>query len=367
MAFSGSPDFRLLFESAPGCFLALAPDLSVVAASGDWLAWAKVSREEILGRSVLDVYTTAGSPVDAGFVDMLRVSLSNVFERRAKDAATTAGWKVENVPALADGGILHIVHQVVQPVEQAAQTPGEAPPSHNQVKELQERLEQSIEELRALAYSVSHDFRAPLRAIDGWTLALSEDYGTLLDEQGLGYLSVVRQESGRMAQMIDDLVRLSRVSTARFRGQMVDFSALAAGAVERLREKYPDREVECVVAPGVAAFGDETLLESLLGALLDNAWKFTNKQARASVEFGVLEQEGERVFFVRDNGTGFDMDYADRLFSPFQKMHGVSEYPGSGVGLALARRIVRLHLGRIWAEACVGQGASFFFTLKVIP
>ena len=166
-----------------------------------------------------------------------------------------------------------------------------------------------------------------------------------------------------MAQMIDDLLKLARVGYTSIASQAVDLSAWARDAAAELRRAQPGREAEFVLAPGLAAAGDPVLLRSVMRNLLDNAWKFTAKKPRARIEFGVTEVDGKRAFFVRDDGAGFDMAYASKLFGAFQRLHTVAEFPGNGIGLAIAQRIIQRHGGRMWAEGAVGQGATFYFTL----
>ncbi len=224
-------------------------------------------------------------------------------------------------------------------------------------------LEAANKELEAFSYSVSHDLRAPLRGIDGWSLALLEDYQDKLDEQGRLYLNRVRSETQRMGMLIDHLLNLSRLSHSEMHVGQVDLSALAQRVVERLQDSQPERSAEVIIAPGIKAQGDRPLIEAALTNLLENAWKFTSKKAITRIEFGKLEEEGSTAFFVRDNGAGFNLGSAQKLFSPFQRLHSKSDFPGTGVGLATVRRIIQRHGGRIWAETAVDQGATFYFTL----
>jgi len=232
--------------------------------------------------------------------------------------------------------------------------------------QLQQRavlLEAANKELDAFCYSVSHDLRAPLRGMDGFSLALLEDYGDRFDETGQDYLRRVRAASQRMAQLIDDLLALSRVTRREMSRQQVDLSALAEAVASDLRASGPARHVELHVAPGLVANGDPALLRVVLENLLGNAWKFTGKRPDARIEFGTAQRDGAMAFFIRDNGAGFDMAYADKLFVPFQRLHSTSEFPGTGVGLASVQRVIQRHGGRVWAEAEVGKGATFYFTL----
>jgi PAS domain S-box-containing protein len=228
-------------------------------------------------------------------------------------------------------------------------------------------LEASNRELEAFSYSVSHDLRSPLRGIDGWSLALLEDYGATLDETARGYLNRVRSETQRMGVLIDDLLQLSRVTRAGMRRAPVDLSAIAGRIVERLRESGKDRAVDVSIPPGVTAWGDETLLEVVLSNLIENAFKFTAPRDGARIEFGCVAREGEKIYFVRDNGVGFDPAFAGKLFTPFQRMHRSSDFPGTGIGLATVQRVVSRHGGRVWADAAVDAGATFSFTLSEAP
>jgi len=214
---------------------------------------------------------------------------------------------------------------------------------------------------------VSHDLRAPLRGIDGWSLALLEDYGGSLDDRARQYLDRVRADAQRMGHLIDDMLQLARVARTPLTPRPVNLSALAETIVGRLRATYPDRLVETVIDPGVIGHGDATLLEVVMSNLLDNAWKFCASRRPAHIAFGATRLDGERVFFVRDDGVGFDMAYAEKLFGVFQRLHRTSEFPGTGVGLAIVQRIVHRHGGRVWAEAEVDHGATLSFTLGEGP
>ncbi len=224
-------------------------------------------------------------------------------------------------------------------------------------------LEATNKELEAFSYSVSHDLRAPLRGIDGFSQALLEDYADKLDATGRDYLERLRAGSQRMAQLIDDMLGLSRITRSELRREAVDLSAMAREIAEELRKSQPERCVEFIIAPDIVADGDPKLLRLMLGNLLGNAWKFTGKHTTARIEFGRKEQEGEAVFFVRDNGAGFDPAYSGKLFGAFQRLHSVAEFEGTGIGLATVQRIVHRHGGRIWAEGEVEKGATFYFTL----
>ena len=229
--------------------------------------------------------------------------------------------------------------------------------------ELVRDLEHKNRELESFSYAVSHDLRAPLRRIDSFSRALLESQGERLDETGRKFLERVREASQHMSQLIDDVLYLSRVTRAELRDQEVDLSELAAMLLARLQEGEPERSIELKIRPGVIVSGDGQLLRIALQNLLENAWKFTAREPRPRIEFGVTQASGEPTYFVRDNGAGFDMTYGGRLFGPFQRLHSQHEFPGSGIGLATVQRIIHRHGGRVWAEGLVGQGATFYFTL----
>ena len=210
---------------------------------------------------------------------------------------------------------------------------------------------------------MSHDLRAPLRSIDGFSHVLLEDYAAQLDQAGRDSLQRVRAASQRMATLIDDLLKLARVTRAEMRTEVVDLSGMARDIVAELQRATPERHVEFAIAPGLQARGDPRLLRVALDNLLRNGWKYTAKQPRPQIEFASTNVNGERAFVVRDNGAGFDMKYADKLFGVFQRLHSAAEFEGTGVGLATVRRIITRHGGRIWAEGAVDRGATFYFTL----
>jgi signal transduction histidine kinase len=218
-------------------------------------------------------------------------------------------------------------------------------------------------ELEAFSYSVSHDLRAPLRSIHGFSQALLEDYADQLPPDGAQNLERVCAASQRMAQLIDDLLNLSQVSRSEMRPEHVDLSRLSHSVAAELQQTEPHRVAEFVIAEALSVEGDARLLRVVLQNLLGNAWKFTSKHPTARIEFGAVPREGESVYFVRDDGAGFDMAYVDKLFGAFQRLHTLSEFAGTGVGLAMVHRIVQRHGGRIWAEGAVERGATFYFTL----
>jgi DNA-binding response OmpR family regulator len=233
--------------------------------------------------------------------------------------------------------------------------------------ELIAELEHKNRELEAFSYSVSHDLRAPLRSIDGFSQALLEDYGDQLDEKGESFLHRVRAAAQRMGELIDDLLELSHVGRAEMRREVVDLASIARDILAQLAKKHPDRRVGVEIQDGLSTHADSRLIRVVLENLLGNAWKFTTRVPEATIQFSAEDRDGTVVYLVRDDGDGFDMKYADKLFQPFQRLHTDAEFPGTGIGLATVRRIIDRHGGRVWAEAEVGGGTTISFTIASNP
>lgn len=251
--------------------------------------------------------------------------------------------------------MVSVAQQCAQALERARLYDAE----HRRVAELQVLNH----ELETFAYSVSHDLRSPLRGIDGFSKLVVERYADRLDDTGKQYLHRVRAATQRMSLLIDDLLKLSRVTRAELHCEPIDLSELARDVLADLVVAEPDREVISLIQPGLAARADPRLVRVVLENLLDNAWKFTSTRDAATIEVGVQEHDGQQAYFVRDNGVGYDMAYADKLFGPFQRLHSMHEFRGTGIGLATVQRIVNRHDGQTWAEAAVNQGATVYFTL----
>jgi PAS domain S-box-containing protein len=230
------------------------------------------------------------------------------------------------------------------------------------VQERTAELEATARELDAFAYSVSHDLRAPLRSLHGFSEILLEDYAGNFDDEGRQYLQRIQANVARMGQLIDDLLRLSRATRTGLKRERVDIGAQASEIIAWLRSAEPGRHAEVVIGDALVTTGDSHLIQLALENLLSNAWKFTSKCEHAVISVEAVDRPGGRVFFVRDNGAGFDMRYAGKLFDPFQRLHSATEFEGSGIGLAIVYRILSRHGGRIWAESEPGKGSTFFFT-----
>jgi PAS domain S-box-containing protein len=226
------------------------------------------------------------------------------------------------------------------------------------------KLEASNKELEAFSYSASHDLRAPLRTIDGFSQALLEDCEDKLDIQGKDYLIRIRAATRRMADLIEDLLKLSRITRTEMNIEKINLTRIARSIIDELQKSQPLRHVEIKIAVGLEDAADSRLMRITLDNLLGNAWKFTEKQAKAVIELGCTEEGGKKVYFIRDNGVGFDMAYVDKLFAPFQRLHNEEEFPGTGIGLALVRRIIHRHGGKVWTEGQTGKGATFYFSLN---
>lgn len=396
------PDYRLLFETAPGPYLILTPDLAIAAVNEAYLRATMTKREDIVGRGLFEVFPDNPDDPAATGVRNLRTSLNRVRERLAPDTmavqkydirrpeATGGGfeeryWSPTNVPVFdAQGKLVYIIHHVEDVTEfvrlkrldgerhrltdelrsRAEKMEAEVYARAQEVAETSRLLEQANAELESFSYSVSHDLRAPLRAINGFSQALLEDHGSTLPPDGQTLLARVRENTKRMSQLIDDLLVFSRLGRKPLDMGPVDLAALVDAVIQEQRQADPKRQMEVVVHSLPGTLGDAGLLRQALTNLIENAFKFTRRQPKARIEIGARVEGAETVYYVRDNGAGFDMKYASKLFGVFQRLHGESDFEGTGVGLALVQRIVHRHGGRVWAQAAVDQGATFYFTLR---
>lgn len=225
-------------------------------------------------------------------------------------------------------------------------------------------LNELNKEIATFSYSVSHDLRSPLRGIDGFSQALLAEYAAKLDDQGKHYLDRVRAATQLMGTLIDDLLSLSRVTSKKMNLETINLSDMARQIARELQKEHPERQTEWVIGDGITARGDNGLMAIAMTNLLNNAWKYTGKLPEARIEFGLARAEDEAVYFVKDNGAGFDMLYKDKLFGPFQRLHTATDFPGNGIGLATVKRVIHRHGGRVWAEGAVNKGAAFYFTLN---
>jgi signal transduction histidine kinase len=418
-----APDFRFLFESSPALYLVLAPDHTIIAVTDAYAQATMTTRDGILGRHLFEVFPDNPGDPHATGTRNLRESLDRAVASRGSDTMavqkydirrpeTEGGgfeeryWSPVNTAVFGkDGNLAFIIHRVEDVTEfvrikrlgseqgqileelraragrmelevfQRAQEIQEAnrklvaanadlARSREAAEAAKRKAESAAQELEAFSYSVSHDLRAPLRTIDGFSMILMEKFAPALEPAAREYLVRVRAGASRMAALIDDLLDLARVSHSPLAHDPVDLSRMAGEIAARLRETQPERSVVFRIKPGLEAKGDPRFLRVLLENLLGNAFKFTSRQAEALIEFGEVREAGKPGYFVKDNGVGFDPRFADKLFGTFQRLHSAEEFEGTGIGLATARRIVQRHGGGIWAESELGRGAVFRFTLE---
>ncbi len=317
---------------------------------------------EILGRPVSVILPPAVPTEEAHLTERLlrgeRIA-SFPTKRRRKDGSL---FEVSITKSLifAPGGQAIGVSSIVRDVEELRQV-------HRELVKAKEALESANRELEAFSYSVAHDLRAPLRTIDGFSQAVLEDCGEQLGADGRRHLGLVRESAQLMAKLIDELLSLARISRADVRRERCDLGLIARSVHDRLALSYPGRSVQLVLEGELVAEADSRLVRVVLENLLGNAWKFTRDQAKPEIRVGAERREGSRAFFVSDNGAGFDMAYAEKLFGLFQRLHSRREFEGTGVGLATVKRVVQRHGGRVWADGRVGEGATFHFTLPAAP
>jgi PAS domain S-box-containing protein len=345
--------FRILLESAPDAMVIVGQDGRVALVNARTEELFGFVRSELVGREVdilLPERFREKDPLrSAGYLrDPSAHPGSSSFELvgRRKDG-TEFPIEITQSPLETEDGAL--VSSAIRDITER--------------KRIEMALETSNRELEAFSYSVAHDLRAPLRGINGFSSALLEDCADKLDEEGRDYLRRIGAGSERMGLLIDALLALSRVSRMELQRETVNLSRIAEAAIKQLRMSQPDRIVEFVSQEDVIAEGDPALLRAVFDNLLGNAWKFTGGREVAEIAFGTTEKDGAVVYYVKDNGAGFDMAYAAKLFIPFQRLHQASEFAGTGIGLATVQRIARRHGGEIWAEGIVGRGATFYFTL----
>jgi len=332
-----NPAMTAMFEAESAEQLQTYPIVDLCRDEGCWLEFSdKIKRQ--------------------GFVDNEEMQLVTL-KGREFSASVTAAMKKDSTGNIYYDGIIENISERKEAEQRIQQL-------NTALRERAMVLESVNHELEAFSYSVSHDLRAPLRAVDGFSRILLDEYTDCLDEKGRDRLNRVRTAAQRMAMLIDDLLKLSRITRLELKREDINLSAIAGEVIDELRRQEPERNVQSVIQPDVTAWGDARLLRIVLDNLLGNAWKFTGKRPDARIEFGGRKQDGDQIYFIRDNGAGFDMAYAEKLFGAFQRLHETSEFPGTGIGLATAQRIIHKHGGRIWAEGEVEKGAAFYFTLE---
>lgn len=344
-------------------FFTLSPDLLCIIGFDGWFlqlnpAWEHelgFDQEELLTRPLLDMVDAADREKTADAVQQARSQNLVSFENRCYTKSGASRWLSWKCAPNREEKVIYAVARDITENKLTEKT----------LADQRAQLEAANKELEAFSYSVSHDLRAPLRSINGFSTSLLQEHAAQLDEDGRHCLERILHSAQHMSQLIDDLLHLSRVTRADLRPEMVDLGELANSIAAELREREPGRQVEFIVPESVPASGDKQLLRIALENLLNNAWKFTGKKDSARIEFGVREHDGRPAYFVRDNGAGFNMAYADKLFGAFQRMHRMEDFPGTGIGLATVQRIIRRHRGRIWAESAVEQGTTFYFTLEL--
>ncbi|MBN8710280.1 MAG: PAS domain S-box protein [Verrucomicrobia bacterium] len=386
---------QTFLESLPGLYIVLTPDFDIVAASNAYLSATMTKRKEITGRNLFEVFPDNPTEGGSKATSELRSSLHHVLQNAEThtmpivryDIRNLDGefeeryWSPINSPVLGGSReVRYIIHRVEDVTAFIKETPSatddarldqilrermeaEIFASSRKVQEMNRQLEAANKELEAFSYSVSHDLRAPLRAIDGFSLAVAEDYGPLLPDEGRRYLQIIREGAQRMGTLIDDLLTFSRLSRRQLEVAPIEMNHLVHDVLTELSPLLEGRSVDIQQGDLHPALGDAALLKQVWLNLLSNALKYTRRRDSALIEIGSASQGDEMVYFIRDNGTGFDMRYADKLFGVFQRLHRAEDFEGTGVGLAIVQRVVHRHGGRVWADGKVDHGATFYFTL----
>ena len=359
--------FRTLVQTAPTVIICLSSEGRILEFNPEAERVYGYKCEEVLGQNYFDLLLPAEirESVAEDMKKVLKGKPTRGFENSIKSADGSVRFFMWNVDRLIDekGSPSGIV-AIGQDITERKRGEEELRKQHEYLEYLNSKLTAVNKELEAFSYSVSHDLRAPLRRIDGFCKALMEDYGDKMDTQGKDYLQRVREASKLMGQLIEAMLNLSRITLRKVHYKAFDLSGLAKMVAKELQEMEPERQVEFVIAEGLIVHGDPHLLRVALQNLLDNAWKFSKKCARARIEFGFTQHNGKPTYFVRDNGAGFDMASVNKLFGPFQRLHSTTDFEGTGIGLATVQRIIHRHGGHIWAEGTVDKGATFYFTLS---
>jgi len=360
-----STDWSATFDAMNDMVCLLARDGTVLRCNESMVKVLGLRVDEVLGKKCYEVMHVSRTFFEqCPYQEMLRTG-----KRESLELPLGKRWyQVTADPLFGEAeeivGAVHVVRDITVRRRAEAKIRALNASLERRVQEHTREFAATNRELQEFVYSVSHDLRSPLRAIDGFSFTVLEDYGDVIDEQGRSDLQRVRAAAQRMGELIDALLSLSRLGHKEVDLRPVDLSAIARRAIDELREAEPERQVEVVIEDGLVAQADTWLVDVVLENLLGNAWKFTAKRPSARIEFGAIRRDGQPVFFVRDDGAGFDPAYVDRLFAPFQRLHTAEQFPGTGIGLATVARVLGRLGGTWWAEGEVDRGATFFFTLS---
>lgn len=408
-------DYKAIFRSIPGLYLILSPQLNIIEVSKSYLKATMTRRQEIMGRNIFIIFPDNPDDVTATGVNNLRESLNRVLSKLSSDTMAVQKYDIQrpesegggfeerywspiNSPVLDESGnIQYIIHRVedvttyvqskvhseeqsktasklkekIQQMEMDVfERAQELQVTNNRLRKSNQELDKTTmqlktvnAELEAFSYSVSHDLRSPLRAIHGFTQALYDDYRQQVDEVGVQYIERILSGAQRMRNLIDDLIRLADFTQFELQYSMVNLSAVFEETLHELASQEPLRKYKSIVAPDLQAKCDLGLIKIVFANLLSNSWKFSKYREEMIVEFGTTRRFDEMVYFIKDNGSGFDMKYANNLFGAFQRFHPYKDFPGNGIGLATVRRVISRHGGKVWAESEVDKGTTIFFTL----
>ncbi len=357
--------FSKAFHASPNIMAIITlKDRRIIEVNENYTHFTGFTREEVIGQKAAELNSWVNDDSHDRILRILkeegRVRGEEVLFRRKSGEIHTSLLSIELINI---GGEPYMLTESID-ITRLKQTEEELKQAMVNLEQSSARLAVTNKELEAFSYSVSHDLRSPLRSIDGFSQALLEDYRDKLDEHGQEYLNRLRSASQKMGELIDGLLKLSRLTRSEMHQEKVDLSVLAEEIATRLQETQPERRAKFIIGSGLTANGDLQMLRVLLENLLGNAWKFTSKTPQAEIEFGISHNGDKKTFFVKDNGAGFDMTYANKLFMAFQRLHDTAEFPGTGIGLATVQRIINRHSGNIRAEGVVGKGATFYFTLE---